>query len=49
MHAIKNVVIIYYTVNSEHREKPCKRLKSRKDYLSYILNSPCKYDWKSQK
>ena len=48
-HAIKNVVIIHYTANSEHREKPWKRLNPPKSYLSYILNSPYKYDWLSQK
>ena len=49
IYAIKNVVIIHYTVNGEHREKPWKRLNPPKNYLSYILNSPYKYDWLSQK
>ena len=47
--AIKNVVIIHYTVNGEHREKPWNRLNPPKNYLNYILNSPYKYEWLSQK
>ena len=47
--AIKNVVIIHYTVNGEHREKPWNRLNPPEIYLNYILNSPYKYEWLSQK